>query len=174
MGTLVLLLGDFHIPYRAAEIPPKYREMITPNKVNAVVCTGNMGSREVFDWVKTLSGNLNAVNGDFEDDGIKDLPEEKLVEVAGLKIGVIHGHQIIPWGDEEALANKAIAMGVEVLVSGHTHELKYSCHNGIHFINPGSMTGAYSTQTVDPVPSFIILEIKQQEVIIYSYSLIED
>lgn len=99
MGTLVLLLGDFHIPHRAAEVPAKYREMITPNKVNAVVCMGNMGCREVFDWVKTLSGNITTVKGDFEDDGIKDLPEEKVVEVAGLKIGVIHGHQIIPWGD---------------------------------------------------------------------------
>lgn len=45
MGTLVLLLGDFHVPFRAAEVPFKYREMITPNKVNTVICTGNMGCR---------------------------------------------------------------------------------------------------------------------------------
>ena len=75
MGTLVLLLGDFHIPHRAAEIPAKYKEMITPNKVNAVVCMGNMGCREV----KTLSANVTVVKGDFEDDGIKDLVEEKMV-----------------------------------------------------------------------------------------------
>lgn len=117
----MLLLGDFHIPHRAAEISPKYREMITPNKVSTVLCTGNMGCREVHDWVKTLSGDFHVVKGDFEDEGIKDLPEDKLVEVAGLKIGLTHGHQIIPWGDEEALANKAIALGAEVLVSGHTH-----------------------------------------------------
>lgn len=48
------------------------------------------------------------MKGDFEDEAIKDLPDDKLVEVAGLKIGVIHGHQIIPWGDEEALGNKAV------------------------------------------------------------------
>lgn len=52
-------------------------------------------------------------------------------------------------------------MGVEVLVSGHSHELKFSSHNGVHFINPGSMTGAFSTLCVEPVPSFIILEVKQ-------------
>ena len=40
-----------------------------------------------------------------------------MVEVSGLKIGLLHGHQIIPWGDEEALANKAISMGVDVLVT---------------------------------------------------------
>ena len=67
MGTLVLLLGDFHVPFRAAEVPPKYREMITPNKVNTVLCTGNMGCREINDWVKSLSANNHTVKGDFED-----------------------------------------------------------------------------------------------------------
>ena len=32
-------------------------------------------------------------------EGFKDLVDEKVVEVSGLKIGIIHGHQIIPWGD---------------------------------------------------------------------------
>ncbi len=45
MGQLALVLGDFHIPQRCAEIPAKYKEMITPNKVNAVFCTGNIGSK---------------------------------------------------------------------------------------------------------------------------------
>lgn len=49
--------------------------------------------------------------------------------------------------DEEALGNKAIELGVEVLVSGHSHELKFSAHDGVNFINPGSMTGAFSTLT---------------------------
>lgn len=61
--------------------------------------------------MKSLCSNVHIVKGDFEDDSIKELPEDKLVEVAGLKIGVIHGHQIIPWGDEEALGNKAIELG---------------------------------------------------------------
>jgi hypothetical protein len=36
------------------------------------------------------------------------------------------------------------------------------------------MTGAFSTLVVEPVPSFIILEVKQHEVIVYSYSLVGD
>ena len=75
MCVLVLVLGDFHIPHRAAEVPAKYREMITPNKINTVICTGNMGSREIHDWAKSLSNNFHAVKGDFEDEGFKDLPE---------------------------------------------------------------------------------------------------
>lgn len=36
----------------------------------------------------------------------------KVFEFCGVKIGLIHGHQIIPWGDEEALENKAKELGV--------------------------------------------------------------
>lgn len=71
MGTLALLIGDFHVPHRAAEVPAKYREMITPNKVSTVLCTGNMGCREINDWIKSLSNNIAVVKGDYEDEAYK-------------------------------------------------------------------------------------------------------
>lgn len=74
-----------------------------------------------------------------------------------MKIGLVHGHQIIPWCDEEALENKAKELGVRLLISGHSHELKTSHHNGACFLNPGSMTGAYSSLKINAVPSFMIL-----------------
>ncbi len=74
-----------------------------------------------------------------------------------MKIGIIHGHQIIPWLDEEALQNKARDLGVKMLISGHSHNLKTSEHNKTYFLNPGSMTGAYSSLHLNPVPSFMIL-----------------
>jgi vacuolar protein sorting-associated protein 29 len=60
------------------------------------------------------------------------------------------------------------------MVTGHTHQPKFNASNGINFINPGSMTGAFSVLTTEPIPSFIILEVKQTEVIVYSYSLVGD
>jgi len=38
-----------------------------------------------------------------------------------LRIGVIHGHQVVPLGDAEMLAATARKMDVDVLVSGGTH-----------------------------------------------------
>lgn len=78
MGQLALVVGDFHIPLRCSEIPPKYKEMITPNKVSAVFCTGNLGSREVHDWCKSLGSTFHIVKGDYEDEAIGDFPEEKV------------------------------------------------------------------------------------------------
>lgn len=86
---------------------------------------------------------------------------------------MIHGHQIIPWADEEALENKAKELGVSMLISGHTHEMKFTQHNHTYFVNPGSMTGAYSTLKINAVPSFMILEFRTNEIVIYEYSLID-
>ena len=80
---------------------------------------------------------------------------------------MIHGHQIIPWGDEEALENKAKEMGVSLMLTGHSHELKTSQNNGHYFLNPGSMTGAYSAMKINATPSFMILEFKSTEIVIY-------
>jgi vacuolar protein sorting-associated protein 29 len=62
---------------------------------------------------------------------------------------------------------------VHLLITGHSHELKTSNHNGVYFINPGSMTGSYSALNINVVPSFMILEFKSNEIVIYEYSLVE-
>lgn len=36
-----------------------------------------------------------------------DTPLSRIVQVEGLKIGLLHGHSIIPWGDPDALAMTA-------------------------------------------------------------------
>jgi vacuolar protein sorting-associated protein 29 len=32
-GELALVVGDFHIPHRAAMIPEKFQKMLVPNKM---------------------------------------------------------------------------------------------------------------------------------------------
>ena len=97
----------------------------------------------------------------------------QVVDVFGIRMGLIHGHQIIPWGDQEALTNKAKEMGVKVLISGHSHEIKYTKYKDVHLLNPGSITGAYSSLNLDASPAFIILEVKANDVVVYSYFLSE-
>ena len=64
-------------------------------------------------------------------------------------------------------------MGVTLLLTGNSHELKTSTNNGHYFLNPGSMTGAYSALKINAIPSFMILEFKSTEIVIYEYSLVE-
>lgn len=73
-----------------------------------------------------------------------NLPEEKVITIGNFKLGLIHGHQVVPWGDKEALAITQRRLDVDILVSGHTHELQLWESDTKIFINPGSATGAYS------------------------------
>lgn len=42
------------------------------------------------------------MKGEFDE--VTTLPETKVVTLGNVKIGIIHGHQVVPWGDLEALA----------------------------------------------------------------------
>jgi len=60
-GELALIIGDFHIPMRAHDIPEKFKDLLVPNKVQNVICTGNVGSKEMVDYLKSLSDNFYMV-----------------------------------------------------------------------------------------------------------------
>ena len=45
----------------------------------------------------------------------------QVVTIGGLRVGVCHGHQVVPWGDREALAILQRRLDCDVLVTGHTH-----------------------------------------------------
>ena len=134
----------------------------------AISTLGNIGSRESYDWLKSLSNNFHAVKGEF-DEG--NLPETKVVQIGEFKIGMIHGHQIAPWGDPEALSNIQRQLNCDILLSGHTHVNNVSVYDGKYYINPGSISGAYSPLVSDPIPSFILMVIQGDYAIVYIYEL---
>mmetsp|Transcript_5028 Transcript_5028/g.8086 ORF Transcript_5028/g.8086 Transcript_5028/m.8086 type:complete len:186 (-) Transcript_5028:25-582(-) len=166
---LVLLIGDMHIPHRVSVIPDKFKKLLVPDKIETVICTGNLCSKEQFDYLKSLSTDVHIVKGDF-DEGT--YPETKVVKIHNWKFGVCHGHQVVPWGDKEALSMLQRQLDVDVLVTGHTHKFSVDVHEGNLFVNPGSVTGAYSgLQSEDVVPSFVLLDVQEGRLTIYSYEL---
>lgn len=40
--VLVLAIGDLHIPHRASDLPPKFKSMLVPGKIQHIICTGNL------------------------------------------------------------------------------------------------------------------------------------
>jgi hypothetical protein len=43
--VLVLCIGDLHVPHRAQDLPPKFKELLKPNKVDHILCCGNLCSK---------------------------------------------------------------------------------------------------------------------------------
>jgi len=75
-------------------------------------------TRERLESLSTLKSNVHIAKGDSDD--YTDIPENKTIEISGFKIGLIHGHQVVPWGDSEALAEVQRELDCDILVSGHT------------------------------------------------------
>lgn len=155
---LVLVVGDLHIPHRAADIPEQFKKLFMPGRINTIIVTGNISCREIHDYFRSVCPNVVCARGEF-DDFQKDIPEFAVVEIEDIKIGVIHGHQVVPWGDKESLAAVQRRIGCDILVSGHTHQQKLFELDGKLFVNPGTITGAFSAFESDATPTFVLMEV---------------
>ncbi|KAJ1775564.1 Vacuolar protein sorting-associated protein 29 [Coemansia sp. RSA 2167] len=59
-------------------------------------------------------------------------------------------------------------MDVDVLVTGSTHRFEA-------YEEQGSVTGAFSPVEAEPIPSFVLMEMKMgQDVVAYVYQLVDD
>uniref|UniRef100_A0A1I8JI24 Vacuolar protein sorting-associated protein 29 n=2 Tax=Macrostomum lignano TaxID=282301 RepID=A0A1I8JI24_9PLAT len=169
---LVLVIGDFHVPYRASSIPAKFRRLLVPGKIQHVLCTGNLIGRDSLDYLKSLTSDVHVVRGEFDD---ASWPETKVVTVGQLRIGLTHGHQLLPWGDPASLSELRRRLGVDLLISGHTRRFEAFERDGGFFLNPGSATGAFSPAEAGetPVPSFALLDVQASSVVCYIYRFID-
>jgi vacuolar protein sorting-associated protein 29 len=171
-AELVLVVSDMNVPFKINDIPEQFKSLLIPNKIQHVLSLGNMGSKESYDWLKSLSNDFHAVKGDLDDN--QNLPETKIVTIGEFKIGLIHGHQVVPWGDLEALSSVQRQLGCDILLSGHTHSNSVNVFEGKYYINPGSISGSFSPINPDPVPSFILMVIQGDFTIVYLYELLDN
>ena len=52
-----------------------------------------------------------------------------------------------------------------MLVTGHTHKFDALEHDGYFYINPGSITGAFTPLDGDVRPSFLLLDVQQTSIV---------
>ncbi|MGK3756473.1 MAG: vacuolar protein sorting-associated protein 29 [Bacillariaceae sp.] len=113
--------------------------MLVPNKMQHVICTGNIG-REQFNELCTLAPNVHVVQGDFDDDETLPFPEVQVVQVGQFRIGLIHGHQLLPSpSSQDAKARMRRKLNVDIFISGHTHQNEVVLEDGYYHINPVSL-----------------------------------
>lgn len=67
-------MGDLHIPYRVSGLPQEFRKLLTPGRIQHILCTGNLCTKETVDYLKTLTADVHIVRGDFDD--VKFLEKE--------------------------------------------------------------------------------------------------
>ena len=128
------LISDTHIPDRARIIPPNVIESF--KNVDLIIHTGDLTTTKVIDELEKIAPVV-AVQGNMDRVAGIDLPKAKIIEVEGIKIGASHG-EIYPRGDSQQLLYLAKQLGVNVLVTGHSHQPKIEQVEDVLLLNPGS------------------------------------
>jgi len=71
---------------------------------------------------------------------------------------------ILPWHSLlhslPALATLNRQLDCDILISGHTHKFEAYEHEGHFYVNPGSITGAFSPLDPSVTPSFVLMDIQ--------------
>lgn len=65
--VLVLVIGDLHIPHRTHDLPAKFKKLLLPGKIQQILCTGNVCDRETYEWLRTVSSDVQVVKGDYDE-----------------------------------------------------------------------------------------------------------
>lgn len=97
-----------------------------------------------------------------------------MVTIGSFKLGLIHGHQVAPVGEPEALSIIQRQLDVDVLISGHTHTNSVVEYEGKCYVNPGSLTGAYlpGSDLGSIIPSFTLMNITDTKIEFFLYELV--
>jgi len=83
---------------------------------------------------------------------------DQLIEIAGKKIFLTHGHRYKVDGGTQLLEVHAKSLGAEVAMYGHTHRPDDRIIEGLHIINPGSLS---HPRQENGIPTYVLLEVDQ-------------
>jgi putative phosphoesterase len=115
---------------------------------------GDFTSAAFAEELAALGPPVEAVYGNMDEPALKDaLPRERVVEVAGTRIGMVHiaGPRA---GREARLA--ARFPGCDAVVYGHTHVPEVQQFEQLWILNPGSPT----KRRAAPAHSMVLLTIR--------------
>lgn len=122
------------------------------------------GDSELMADDKAISGFVTVRgNCDYE----QKFPEETVVDVAGRKIFVTHGHLFNVKSSLMSLSYRAREVRADIVCFGHSHHLGVEMIDGVIFINPGSLRLPRGRRE----RTYVLLELTEESVTVSVYDL---
>jgi putative phosphoesterase len=151
------VLSDTHVQSPGEPLPAGLLRGL--EGVERILHAGDILVPEVLQRLARIAP-VDAVAGNCDSWAVREqLGEEKLIEVAGCRIGLFHGH-LGPGADTPDRAFRRWAdRTVDVIVFGHSHLPMAEWRAGRLLLNPGSPTEPRRA----PWPSFALLRIDEDE-----------
>jgi putative phosphoesterase len=98
--------------------------------VDLIVHAGDIGSAAILDKLRTIAPVVAVRGNNDRDVWAASVPEIATTEVAGIRLYVIH--------DLKTLRGNPAHLGVDVVISGHSHRPSVERRPGLLLLNPGS------------------------------------
>jgi uncharacterized protein len=131
---VIWVISDTHLT-RSNILPETFVQQIVREDI--ILHLGDIISFEVMEFLHTLC-HVEAVRGNCDmPDVRRGLAVKKIIELDGIKIGLIHGQG----GQLQTfqLVRQEFAGKVDVALFGHTHVPHLARENGTLYFNPGSL-----------------------------------
>lgn len=151
----ILVISDTHMPKSAEDLPQAIYDRI--KDVDMIIHAGDIAEKEILDKLEALRPT-KAVCGNMDSMKLRSsLKEKEVIEVEGVKIGLVHGH-----GAPIHLMDtvKKEFKDVDAVIFGHSHKAINEVRDGILYFNPGSPTDTVFA----PYRSFGILEVNKGKI----------
>ena len=116
----IIAISDTHIKFGSIndQLPGELLELL--KNADLILHAGDFVRKRAFDELSLLN-RVEAVHGNMDDPELKNLlPERKVIETEGIKIGIIH-QAALSLQDTIGARYMAKEMGADVLVFGHIH-----------------------------------------------------
>lgn len=132
---MIVLLGDTHLPRGSRRLSPRCLEWL--RAADHIVHTGDVTSATVLDELARLAP-VHAVHGNVDEPELRErLPERLVVELEGIRIGVVHDGGRIT-GRHARL--RGWFPECELIGYGHSHRPELARVGSRWIVNPGSPT----------------------------------
>ena len=152
-GVWVALLADTHTLPRGGEVALPDALLTRLAGASWILHAGDVACLEVLERLARIAP-VHAVRGNVDPPELR-LPSRRLLDLAGFRVGLVHGDQG-PGATTPERARRAFAAErVDVVVFGHSHRPGIDqVPDGPLLINPGS-----PTQPRGRFPTFAVLDL---------------
>ena len=115
---IICVIADTHIPTRAKELPEKLISEL--KKADLIIHAGDFVETEVLEMLEGIK-KVEAVFGNMDEEELQmKLPGRKIIELEGIRIGIVHGCDIC-WDLTYRVPINFKDEKLDCVVYGHTH-----------------------------------------------------
>lgn len=156
------VVSDTHLPRFGRKLPSALVEGL--QGVERILHLGDLTAPEVLDWLEAIAP-VTAIAGNNDPPELHlALGRRRVLTLAGVRIGMVHGDGKGRTTLERALAAFADT-DVDLVCFGHSHQPYCARHGDRWVLNPGSPTDKrrmprYSYAVLDLAPGTIVPELK--------------